>query len=120
MMGTHQTSKWTPLGSQITENQNPARSISNRLKRCDIPLFCSTPLPLHSIFSCKKACYLYKEKFFLMTLRLKNNAIVVRWSLNLNNFQLFGVLRGSTLGFDGSPLWYLTFYSNLSGRGVRN
>ena len=34
------------------------------------------------------------------------------------NFQLFGVLRGSTLGFDGSPLWYLTFYSNLSGRGV--
>ena len=34
------------------------------------------------------------------------------------NFQLFGVLRGSTLGFDGSPLWYLTFYLNLSGRGV--
>ena len=35
------------------------------------------------------------------------------------NFQLFGVLRGSTLGFDGSPSWYLTFYSNLFGRGVR-
>ena len=34
------------------------------------------------------------------------------------NFQLFGVLRGSTLGFDGSPSWYLTFYLNLSGRGV--
>ena len=34
------------------------------------------------------------------------------------NFQLFGVLRGSTLGFDGSPLWYLKFYSNLSGHGV--
>ena len=34
------------------------------------------------------------------------------------NFQLFGVLRGSTLRFDGSPLLYLTFYSNLSGRGV--
>ena len=34
------------------------------------------------------------------------------------NFQLFGVLRGSTLRFDGSPLLYLTFYSNLTGRGV--
>ena len=34
------------------------------------------------------------------------------------DFQLFGVLEGSTLRFDGSPLLYLTFYSNLSGRGV--
>ena len=34
------------------------------------------------------------------------------------NFQLFGVLRGSTLRFDGSPLLFLTFYSNQSGRGV--
>ena len=34
------------------------------------------------------------------------------------NFQLIGVLRGSTLKFDGSPLLYLTFYSNLFGRGV--
>ena len=34
------------------------------------------------------------------------------------NCQLFGFLRGSTLEFDGSTLWYLTFYSNLSGRGV--
>ena len=34
------------------------------------------------------------------------------------NFQLFGILRGSTLRFDGSPLLYLIFYSNLSGRGV--
>ena len=34
------------------------------------------------------------------------------------DFQLFWVLRGSTLGFDGSPSWYLTFYSNLIGRGV--
>ena len=35
------------------------------------------------------------------------------------NFQLFGVLRGSTLRFDGSPLLFLTFYSNQSGRGVK-
>ena len=35
------------------------------------------------------------------------------------NFQLFGVLRGSTLRFDGSPLLYLIFYSNLSGPGVQ-
>ena len=35
------------------------------------------------------------------------------------NFQLFGVQRGSTLRFDGSPLLFLTFYSNQSGRGVR-
>ena len=34
------------------------------------------------------------------------------------NFQLFGVLRGSTLRFDGSPLLFLVFYSNQSGRGV--
>ena len=34
------------------------------------------------------------------------------------NFQLFGILRVSTVRFDGSPSWYLTFYSNLSGRGV--
>ena len=34
------------------------------------------------------------------------------------NFQLFGVLRGSALRFDGSPLLFLTFYSNLSGLGV--
>ena len=34
------------------------------------------------------------------------------------NFQLFGILRGSTLRFDGSPLLYLISYSNLSGRGV--
>ena len=34
------------------------------------------------------------------------------------NFQLFRVLRGSTLRFDGSPLLLLTFYSNQSGRGV--
>ena len=31
------------------------------------------------------------------------------------NFQLFRVLRGSTLRFDGSPLLYLVFYPNLSG-----
>ena len=34
------------------------------------------------------------------------------------NFQLFEVLRGSTLRFDGSPLLYLIFHSNLFGRGV--
>ena len=34
------------------------------------------------------------------------------------NFQLFGVLRRSTLRFNGSPLLFLMFYSNLSGRGV--
>ena len=34
------------------------------------------------------------------------------------NFQLFGVLRGSTLRFDGSPLLFSTYYSNQSGRGV--
>ena len=34
------------------------------------------------------------------------------------NFQLFGVLRVSPVRFDGSPSWYLTFYLNLSGRGV--
>ena len=35
------------------------------------------------------------------------------------NFQLFGILRVSTLRFGGSPLLLITFYSNLSGRGVR-
>ena len=34
------------------------------------------------------------------------------------NFQLFGVLRGSTLRFDGSPLLFLTFYSNQCCRCV--
>ena len=34
------------------------------------------------------------------------------------DFQLFGILRGSTLRFDGSHLLYLIFHSNLSGRGV--
>ena len=34
------------------------------------------------------------------------------------NFQLFGILRVSTLRFGGSPLLLITFYSNLSGRGV--
>ena len=36
------------------------------------------------------------------------------------NFQLFGVLRVSPVRFDGSPSWYLTFYLNLSGRGVEH
>ena len=36
------------------------------------------------------------------------------------NFQLFGILRVSTLRFGGSPLLLITFYSNLSGRGVSN
>ena len=35
------------------------------------------------------------------------------------NFQLFGILRVSTLRFSGSPLLLITFYSNLSGRGVQ-
>ena len=35
------------------------------------------------------------------------------------NFQLFGVVRGSTLRFDGFPSLYLVFHSNLSGRGVQ-
>ena len=35
------------------------------------------------------------------------------------NFQLFGVLRVSPVRCDGSPSWYLTFYLNLSGRGVK-
>ena len=34
------------------------------------------------------------------------------------NFQLFGILRVSTLRFEGFPLLLITFYSNLSGRGV--
>ena len=34
------------------------------------------------------------------------------------NFQLFGILKVSTLRFSGSPLLFITFYSNLSGRGV--
>ena len=34
------------------------------------------------------------------------------------SFQLFGILRESALRFDGSPLLYLIFYSNLSGCGV--
>ena len=34
------------------------------------------------------------------------------------NFQLFGTLRVSTLRFGGSPLLFITFHSNLSGRGV--
>ena len=36
------------------------------------------------------------------------------------NFQLFGILRVSPVRFDGSPSWYLTFYLNLSGRGVNS
>ena len=36
------------------------------------------------------------------------------------NFQLFGILRVSTLRFGGSPLLYFTSYSNLSDRGVRD
>ena len=36
------------------------------------------------------------------------------------NFQLFGILRVSTLRFGGSPLLLITFYSNLSGRGVES
>ena len=35
------------------------------------------------------------------------------------NFQLFGILRVSTLRFGGSPLLFITFYSNLSGCGVK-
>ena len=34
------------------------------------------------------------------------------------DFQLFGILRVSTLRLCGSPLLLITFYSNLSGRGV--
>ena len=34
------------------------------------------------------------------------------------NFQLFGILRVSTLRFGGSPLLLIAFYSNLFGRGV--
>ena len=34
------------------------------------------------------------------------------------NFQLFGILRVSALRFDGSPLLFITFYSNLSGCGL--
>ena len=34
------------------------------------------------------------------------------------NFQLFGFLKVSTLRFGGSPLLFITFYSNPSGRGV--
>ena len=30
------------------------------------------------------------------------------------NFQLFGILRLSPLRFGGSPLMFITFYSNLS------
>ena len=33
------------------------------------------------------------------------------------DFQLFRILRVSTLRFGGSPLLFITFYSNLSGRG---
>ena len=35
------------------------------------------------------------------------------------SFQLFGILRVSTLRFGGSPLLFITFYSNLSGSGVQ-
>ena len=35
------------------------------------------------------------------------------------NFQLVEILRASTLRFDGFPLRYLIFHSNLSGRGVK-
>ena len=34
------------------------------------------------------------------------------------NFQLFGILRVSTLMLGGSPFLLITFYSNLSGCGV--
>ena len=34
------------------------------------------------------------------------------------NFQLYEILRLSTLSFGGSPLLLIIFYSNLSGRGV--
>ena len=36
------------------------------------------------------------------------------------NFQLFGILRVSTLRFGGSPLPLITFYLNLSSRGVNH
>ena len=36
------------------------------------------------------------------------------------NFQLFVILRVSTLRFGGSPLLFITFYSNPSGRGVND
>ena len=34
------------------------------------------------------------------------------------NLQLFWILRVSTLRFGGSPLLFITFYSNQSGRCV--
>ena len=36
------------------------------------------------------------------------------------DFQLFGILRVSTLRFGGSPLLLITFYSNLSDLGVKH
>ena len=36
-----------------------------------------------------------------------------------SNFQLFGMLRVSTLRFGGSPSLLITFYSNLFGCGVQ-
>ena len=36
------------------------------------------------------------------------------------NFQLFGILKVFTLRFGGSTLLLITFYSNLSDRGVQD
>ena len=46
--------KFIPQRSYITKIWNPSKSKFDRLKTCEIPLFCSTPLPLHSIFSWQK------------------------------------------------------------------
>ena len=83
--------------------------------------------------------------FFNLQFRHKDSAVVLRWSHNLKvpglnpgispksyfvndfpqistvkdfDFQLFGVLMGSTLKFDGSPSLFLTSYSNQSDHCV--
>ena len=106
--------------------------------------------PLHcrsALYSLAKRPVIFINRiFFFARLRLKNSAVVARWSHNLKvrgfesrnfikiyifndfpqistvkdfNFKLFRVLRGSTLRFDGSPLLYSTFHSNIFRRGVQ-
>ena len=107
------------------------------------PLHCHSTL--HSLN--KNACFLYKHNFFLplssglkivqcigtvLVFQSKGTQYKPRNFTRIHifndfpqistlkdfKFQLFWVLRGSTLRFDGSPLLFLTFYSNQSGRGV--
>ena len=61
---------------EITKIWNPRNSKFDRLKRWEIPLFCSSPLPLHSVFSWQKCMhYLYTQVFLQHIQGIK----IVQW-----------------------------------------